>query len=621
MKSFAHRFFTLSLILSGLSCTTHAGGGKVNLSFTDQSNNTWAMDAIWYQIFPERFHNGDISNNPDISDLKGAYPHDNEGPWAIHPWGADWYALQSHEKRRNKGLWHAIQMRRTGGDLQGVIDKLDYLADLGINAIYLNPIFWAPSSHKYDGKMYHHVDPNFGPDPHGDKMMIATEIPDRPETWQWTKADKLALQLVHEAHRRGIRVIFDGVFNHLGQESFAFRDVLERQQHSRFKDWFTIRSWDDPLKGTKFNYDGWFGVKELPELREDSKGIVEGPRQYIFAATRRWMDPNGDGNPADGIDGWRLDVAFCVGHPFWKEWSALVRKLNPAAYTTAEVIEPPEAVKPYLEGDEFDAVMNYNFAFATMEFFAEEKSRIDADEFDAKLRTLRDAFSPGVSYRMQNLLNSHDTNRIASHIVNRDLGSFRAWGEWFGKSQATNADYATRAPNEEERAIQKLLIAMQMTYVGAPMIYYGDEAGMWGANDPDSRKPMVWPELPYEFETMRADGTEYEKPHPVQFNRDLHAYYKKLIAVRRDNPALSRGSFETLFARGGVFAFVRRLQGMPTVYVVFNRDNANAVLPSRIIPAGTKLLEEVNGEKFFSGAELLLPPRSVKILSVMQDPM
>ncbi len=615
MKSTTQRKATILLLAGLLSGCTDSVGSKTKHELRSAADNSWAMDAVWYQIFPERFDNGDKSNDPQLSDLNGAYPQDNEGPWSIHPWGADWYAMQSAEKARDKGIWHAIQLRRTGGDLQGVINRLDYLQDLGVNALYLNPIFWAPSAHKYDSKMYHHVDPNFGPDPVGDKALIATEIPDRPETWQWTQADKLALKLVQEAHRRGMKIIFDGVFNHMGQESFAFRDVVEQQQNSRFKDWFNILSWNDPAKGTTFSYQGWFGVKELPELREDNAGIVDGPRQYIYAITRRWMDPDNDGDPSDGIDGWRLDVAFCVAHPFWKEWNALVRNINPSAYTTAEVIDPPEKMKPYLEGDEFDALMNYNFAFSAMEFFVEEKSRIDASEFDVRLQTLRNAFPSAATFRMQNLLDSHDTNRVASHIVNRNLGTFRDWSDYFGKSQATNQSYDTRAPNQEERVLQKLLIALQMTYVGAPMIYYGDEAGMWGANDPDSRKPMVWPDLTYDPESVRSNGSTYDAPQPVIFNAELHAYYKQLISIRRANPALSRGSFETLFARGNVFAFQRKIEGHPTVIVVFNRALQPASLPAKTAPSGTRLLDQLSGDTVDSGADVSLLPQSVRILT------
>ncbi|RIK15217.1 MAG: alpha-amylase, partial [Anaerolineae bacterium] len=321
----------------------------------------WARGIVWYQIFPERFRNGDPNNDPTAASLKGSWPHDHTSPWQVHPWTSDWYQLQPYERLNGHDIWFNIQRRRYGGDLQGIIDSLDYLVDLGIEAIYLNPVFDAPSLHKYDGASYHHIDPHFGPDPEGDRRLIASETPHDPATWVWTAADRLALRLIAEVHRRGLRIIFDGVWNHMGINSFAFRDVVARQRNSQYRDWFRIDSWDDPAAGTTFAYTGWSGARELPEMLQDANGHAAGPRDYIFAATRRWMDPDGDGDPADGIDGWRLDVAFCVRHPFWKAWRQHVRAINPEAYMVAEVVQSPEEEKPYLEGDEFDAVMNYNF--------------------------------------------------------------------------------------------------------------------------------------------------------------------------------------------------------------------------------------------------------------------
>jgi hypothetical protein len=158
----------------------------------------WAKEVVWYQIFPERFRNGDSTNDPDINSIKGSWPHDDISPWQVHPWASDWYQLQDYEKINRKDIWFNIQRRRYGGDLQGIIDKLDYLKDLGISAIYLNPIFESPSSHKYDAATYHHIDPFFGPDPYGDKKLIAKENPGNAKTWVWTSADKLFLKLIKE---------------------------------------------------------------------------------------------------------------------------------------------------------------------------------------------------------------------------------------------------------------------------------------------------------------------------------------------------------------------------------------------------------------------------------------
>ncbi|MEW6279484.1 MAG: glycoside hydrolase family 13 protein [Candidatus Eremiobacterota bacterium] len=512
----------------------------------------WASRVVWYQIFPERFRNGDPSNDPRLEDMRGSWPHDLSPPWQVHPWTSDWYELQPYEKASGKDIWFNLQRRRYGGDLQGILDRLDYLQELGVNALYLNPIFAAPSQHKYDAVLYHHVDPNFGPDPEGDRRLIASESLTDPSTWRWTTADRLALELVRECHRRGMRVIFDGVFNHIGMSSPFFRDVVERRQESPYRDWFTIKSWD-PL-----DYEGWFGVRELPEWREDERGLVAGPREYVFAVTRRWMAP-GDG--WEGIDGWRLDVAFCVKHAFWKDWSRLVLSLNAEAYMTAEVIDTVEANRPFLQGDEFSAVMNYNFAFTASEFFVETRNPLTASQFDQRLRALREAYPLQVAYLMQNLMDSHDTARLTSNIVNRDLVTYRDWQRYCEVSKAKNPGWNPRGPNPGDRQLQKLVAIFQMTYVGAPMIYYGGETCLWGANDPDCRKPMIWADLTYSPERCNPDGSLRAPADPVAFDRDMFEHYRKLIAIRLANEPLMTGDFQTLltddarglygFARGG----------------------------------------------------------------------
>ncbi len=561
--------------LLAMSVATMAIGAAAGQAGEKEFVPQWAKHAVWYQIFPERFRNGDKSNDPRVEDIAGAFPNAPNLPWRIHPWTSDWYERQDYEQDAPLPFHHLVQRRRYGGDLQGVIDKLDYLQDLGINAIYFNPVFDSPSSHKYDGNSYHHIDPNFGPDPEGDRRLIATEDPADPKTWVWTSADKLALELIKQCHARGIRVIFDGVFNHMGSRSWPFLDVLKNQQKSPYAGWFTVNSWRDPEKGTEFDYEGWFGHKTLPEFREDENGIVPGPREYIFAATRRWMDPDGDGDPSDGIDGWRLDVAFCVAHPFWKDWRKVVKGTNPEAYITAELIDPVPELKPYLQGDEFDAVMNYNFAFASSDYFADEKTRISTTEFDRRLRELREAFPAGVAEVQQNLFGSHDTDRIGSHIVNRDREHASNWQAYFNFSKVENGQYDPRKPTPDELGSQKLFAVFQMTYVGAPMIYYGDEVGMWGANDPDCRKPMVWADLDYEDEATLPDGSKKAVPDKVAVNEDLFAHYKKLIALRHKLPSLRIGSFETVLIddEKQLYGF-RRKSGDEEVIVLLNNSKA-----------------------------------------------
>ncbi|PIQ20896.1 MAG: alpha-amylase [Cytophagales bacterium CG18_big_fil_WC_8_21_14_2_50_42_9] len=537
----------------------------------------WSKGVVWYQVFPERFYNGDLNNDPKVTDLSGAYPFDDSSAFQIHSWTSDWYQLQPYEKQNGKDIYFNIQRRRYGGDLQGVIDKLDYLQSLGVNAIYMNPVFWAPSSHKYDALTYHHIDPTFGPDPEGDKKLIQNENPLNPENWVWTSADKLALQLIEEVHKRRMYIIFDGVFNHMGVNSFAFKDVIKNQQASPFKDWFMVESWRDPAKNTPFRYKGWFGVSTLPEFKEDKTGLVAGPKQYIFDATQRWMNPMGKG-AAHGIDGWRLDVAYDVGHPFWKDWRTWVRSLNPQAYLTAELVFDINQTKPYLSGDEFDATMNYNFAFIVHDFFVQEKTASTVTHFDARLKELREAFGEGVAFNMQNLMDSHDANRIGSAIVNADGKQFGNWGEYFNWSQkSNNKNYNARKPTAEHLQIQKLIAAFQLLYLGSPMIYYGDEVGMWGANDPDCRKPMVWADKKYDPETYNPDQSRHE-PDVVAFNQDLFNWYQKFIALRAKYPAIKRGDFTTLATDDAqkLYAFRRKL-GNEEVIVVVNRSNQPVV--------------------------------------------
>lgn len=528
----------------------------------------WAKSAVWYQIFPERFRNGDPSNDPKLKDIIGADPAEMPKEWQIHPWGSDWHKLQPYEvKNGEPELWKHILRRRYGGDFQGIIDKLDYIKQLGFNAIYLNPVFDSPSLHKYDGASYHHADPNFGPDPEGDRRLIESENPLDPSTWVWTKADELLLKLIKECHKREIKVILDGVFNHMGVNSFAFQDLLKNQEKSPYKDWFIVKSFNDSVKGTVFDYEGWFGVKSLPEFKEDANGIVKGPRDYIFAATQRWMNPKGEGIE-NGIDGWRLDVAFCVGHKFWKDWRNHVKSINPEAYLTAEIVQPPQEVLPYLSGDEFDGEMSYNFAFACAEFFFDPKGKnISPTEFDQKLRELREIYPGGIPYVVQNLFGSHDSNRLGSYILNRGIGKYRNWGEYFNLSQASsNKNYNTSKPGKEEIRLQKLFILFQMTNVGAPMVYYGDEVGMWGANDPDCRKPMIWDDIQYE-------DTD------VSINSDLFDFYKRAISIRRNNVSLNIGDFQTLITNDSenLYAFMRSSAKQKIVVVINNSDSDKVI--------------------------------------------
>ncbi|MGA7838256.1 MAG: alpha-amylase family glycosyl hydrolase, partial [Ignavibacteriaceae bacterium] len=230
----------------------------------------WTKTAVWYQIFPERFANGDKSNDPTPHDMEGAWPYRTPNGWEISPWTSDWFKLQSWEAANGHDFYWNSGVRRYGGDLQGVIDHLDYLKKLGITAIYFNPLFESPSHHKYDTGMYHHIDNNFGPNPKLDEKIWASENPGDPETWKWTSADRLFLELINKCHKMGMKVIIDGVFNHVGTTFWAFKDVVKNQQKSKYKNWFKIKSWDNPeTPQNEFEYEGWNGVKDLPEIKKD----------------------------------------------------------------------------------------------------------------------------------------------------------------------------------------------------------------------------------------------------------------------------------------------------------------------------------------------------------------
>ncbi len=246
---------------------------------------TWARDAVWYQIFPERFRNGDPKNDPTAEEVR--VPPGRS--WQVSSWTSDWYRLQPWERKHDALFYQNVFDRRYGGDLIGVIEKLDYLKDLGVNALYFNPVFEGVSLHKYDASSYHHIDNNFGPDRDGDLHAIERETDD-PSSWTWTAADRTFLRLIEGAHARGMRVVVDGVFNHSGTEFWAFQDIVKNQRSSPYVDWYDVRKWDDPATTeNEFDYKGWWDHKTLPEFHEDSLGFVHPVRQYFFNITKRWM--------------------------------------------------------------------------------------------------------------------------------------------------------------------------------------------------------------------------------------------------------------------------------------------------------------------------------------------
>ncbi|HEX2952510.1 MAG TPA: alpha-amylase family glycosyl hydrolase [Bacillota bacterium] len=334
----------------------------------------WAKNVVWYQITPETFRDGDLENQPTWA-MQNHYFPELPKDWQVHPWGADLYALADYEQKNSESLLYNMSRRRHGGDIQGIISKLDYLKELGIGALYINPMFYSYSFHKYNAICYHHIDPYFGPDPEGDKALINKEIPDDPKTWVWTQADRLAIKLIEEAHRRKIRIIFDGPFNHVGLDCFAFQDLLKNKEKSRFVNWVTIYEWPNPEKKTPIRWQDWMGEKIYATLRKDQKE----PNDYIMASTKRWMKPEIDGETHDGIDGWRLDCADFIPHEFWQDWCKFVRTINPQAYIMGEVVKPFAPYQSYLNSEEFCSVMNYPFKSLIEKYFINKS--INASDF------------------------------------------------------------------------------------------------------------------------------------------------------------------------------------------------------------------------------------------------
>ena len=581
----------------------------------------WTVDAVFYQIFPERFRNGDPSNDPTRESLE--FPDNVSEAWAISSWTGDWYARAPWERERGNHFFDdGVFDRRYGGDLQGVIDKLDYLQDLGVNTLYFNPVFYGRSLHKYDGSSMHHIDPYFGPDPDGDLELMATETGDSA-TWKWTAADRLFLDLIEQLHERDMRIVIDGVFNHTGRDFFAFADVRKQQQKSPYRDWYIIQQFDNPDTPTnEFRYKGWWGVDTLPEFADNQAGddLHTGPKQYVMDITRRWMDPDGDGDPSDGIDGWRLDVANEVPSKFWKSWNETVRELNPHAYTVAEIWDD---ASEFLVTRGFSATMNYHaFAFLVKGFLVD--GRLSAYDFGRELHLRRQLLPAAMGFAMQNLVDSHDTPRVASMIVNRkhrpylqpdrfdyDVGE-RSSPRWWDQ-------YDVQGPTAEDRKIQKLVALMQMTYVGAPMIYYGTEAGMWGSDDPCDRMPMVWPDLVYEDQASDPNGRS-RSADPVSFDRDMHDFYRAAIGLRHDRPALRRGSARVAATDdAGKFIALERVSGNEQILIALNRGNAPFAfdLPngSWVVALTTSAAEDVDWLAHSQrGQTLHLPPLEGAVL-------
>ena len=496
----------------------------------------WARHVVWYQIMIDRFRNANPANDPE-----GALS-----------WTRYWFRPTEREQR--EGFYHVIWDRRFGGDLTGVREKLSYLSDLGITAIYFNPVFEAPSPHKYDASCFIHIDDNFYQK--GDIDKVEGSIITDPATWQWTPTDIYFLKFIEAAHEHGIRVVIDGVWNHVGKRFAPFADLMERGKESPYKDWFVVTCWEEFENYAHLGrgYEGWAGFGGLPVFKEDESGPVPPVRDYIFNVTRRWMNP-GIGDFA-GIDGWRLDVPMCVASPFWRDWRNLVRELNPDALLIGEIWGNAEG---WLRGDKFDSVMNYQLAKILVDYFIDKDTRISAGEFDRRVRELILRHPHQATLVQYNLTNSHDTDRIASMIRNPD----RPFDAQNRLQYECGKNYDISKPTESDFEILRLIWTFKFSFPGAPAIYYGDEVGMWGADDPNNRKPMWW-----------EDHMPYHENEEYEINNELRSFLRRLIAIRNTYPALRTGRFYPVRVDNEKdIVIYKRVLGDEVVHIVVNNSD------------------------------------------------
>lgn len=615
MKITSLSLMIVFMVLSNIGC-------QEEKSFSNTSPPAWAKDAIWYQIFVERFRDGDTTNDPTPESIRSssdfrAVPAD----WSVTPWTQNWYKQENWAKKMGADFYGGLQHRRIGGDLQGVLDKLDYLQELGITAIYFNPLNDAPSLHKYDARNYHHIDVNFGPDPIGDMAIIATENPNDPSTWQWTAADKMFLQLVDELHKRGIRVILDYSWNHTGVEFWAWKDIIKNQAKSEFKDWYSITAFDDPeTTENEFDYKGWLNIKSLPEIKkvntteEHVNGypfegdLNEGAKKHIFDVTKRWLAPDGD--TSKGIDGYRLDVADHVPMGFWRDYRKFVKNINPEAYLVGEIWweEFPDDLMnpvPYLSGDVFDAVMFYQAYRPARYFFAQTNYEIDAKQLIDSLQFQWERLQKPYRYAMMNTASTHDTPRLLSSFANKGMYKFNA------KPDA-DTSYFSGKPDEEVYKRLRLYLVHQFTNVGAPHIWNGEEMGMWGADDPDCRKPLWWPDYKFEPEYRNNFQKGIKIYDSIGFNNDQFEFYKKLVTLRKNNPVLSSGDIEFILAEGKTLAY-KRFDQNDEIIVFINLETEPATLA---LEEGKTYKELLSGNDGYSNSITLEPMTAAVLLLV-----
>ena len=521
---------------------------------------SWAMGRVWYQVFPERYRNGSPRNDPT-------------GPTTYRvPWNAAWDRVTPDELEAgwNHGassrfrfdrdqlggsLYHVVWHRRYGGDLQGVVETLPHLKALGVDGIYLTPIFAASSMHKYDTADYRHIDPTFGnPGSVSDADVPSEAQTADPATWGWTTADRYFIdEFLPACRAAGMRVMIDVSWNHTGRDFWAFDHVVRHGEESPYADWFEV-TFDDA--GNIDQWNAWDRPNGyLPRFKRTATGDLHPDvKQHIFDVTSRWMDPNGDGDPSDGVDGWRLDVAAEIAMPFWVDWRAHVKRINPDALLVAEIWDD---ARSFFGGRAFDAQMNYPFSYPVVRWLGTDPAMTSdelADELDRVFTQ-----HPAIDLAQMTILDSHDTARIASMLLNPGRGGYDTNAQ---PHTENGQGYRRARPPAEIYGRVVMGVAIQSLFAGSPMVYYGTEWGMHGADDPDNRKPTPWPDL-----GAPEDPDDVPQPNV----RDRVAAW---LALRHDEAlgdVLRVGRVRTLrTGEPGVFAFVRQLDGV-TVLAVANR--------------------------------------------------
>ena len=511
------------------------------------STPDWAKGAVMYQIFTDRFYNGDKSNDVETN---------------------EYYYIGDYSQRvTNWDKYPASMGVREfyGGDLQGVMDKLDYLQDLGVEVVYFNPLFVSPSDHKYDIQDYDYIDPHYGKIVDDGGEVLPNGVTDNSQATKYKKrttglknleaSNELFIKLVEELHRRGMKVILDGVFNHCG----SFNKWMDRERiyegeedyepgayvsaDSPYRSYFRFfkegpENW--PYNG---NYDGWWGHDTLPKLNYEDSVKLE---NYILYIGRKWV------SPPYNVDGWRLDVAADLGrsneynHEFWQKFRRAVKDANPNALILAEHYGDPS---DWLKGDEWDTVMNYDAFMEPVTWFLTGMEK-HSDEAREELLGNIDNFIGSMAHHMSNMLTPSlqvAMNELSNHDHSRFL---TRTNHMVGRVEHLGPEAANEYVN---KAVMREAVVMQMTWVGAPTVYYGDEAGVCGFTDPDNRRTYPW-------------GHE---------DQELIAFHKEAIRIHKEHPALKTGSLKILGGEENILSYAR-FKGHDRIIVVINNRSERA---------------------------------------------